>query len=126
MSDALLKYSCQLPGQPLPPYRLSGSRTLLKLRWQIPQDNGGCNLTGFNLFRDDGAGGLIQTEVDPTTINDKPSLTQHEMIFLPIDTGKQFRYQLKVSNTEGSQLSTVAAFIIADVPDKPTVLPQKV
>jgi len=49
----------------LPPYRISGSRTILKLRWKIPDDNGGCPLTGFNLYRDDGNGGTISTEVDP-------------------------------------------------------------
>lgn len=48
------------------------------------------------------------------------------MFFLSADTGKQFRYQLKVSNVEGSTISRVAAFIIADVPDKPTQVPWKV
>jgi hypothetical protein len=48
------------------------------------------------------------------------------MFFLASETGKQFSYQLKVSNAEGSALSRVAAFILADVPDKPTILPVKV
>jgi hypothetical protein len=40
------------------------------------------------LYQDDGAGGSITTEVDPSTINYKPSLTQHEMLFLASNTGK--------------------------------------
>lgn len=48
------------------------------------------------------------------------------MLFLAANTGKQYRYQLRVNNDEGSAISRVAAFIIADVPDKPTILPQKI
>ena len=53
-------------------------------------------------------------------------MLQHTDQLLSADTGKQFRYYLKVSNAEGSAISRVAAFIIADVPDKPTVIPWKV
>ena len=35
-------------------------------------------------------------------------------------------YKVKVSNIEGSSLSRVSSFIIADVPDKPNILPWKV
>jgi hypothetical protein len=55
MSDALTKYSCLLPGTPEVPYRVSGTRTELTLRWSVPADDGGCPLTGFNLYRDDGS-----------------------------------------------------------------------
>ena len=48
------------------------------------------------------------------------------MLFLASETGKRYRYQLKVSNTEGSSISLVASFIIADKPDKPTILPIKI
>ena len=82
-------------------------------------------MTGFNLYRDDGSGGLITTEVDPAVINGKPSLTSHEILFLAANTGKQYRFQLKTNNDEGSAISRVAAFILADVPDKPTTPPQK-
>ena len=76
-SDALHKYSCQLPKQPEAPYRLSGTRTKLTLRWLIPAEDGGCPLTGFNLFRDDGASGSITTEVDNADFEGVPSKTQH-------------------------------------------------
>lgn len=33
LSEPLQKYSCKLPEQPLSPSRISGTRTLLKLRW---------------------------------------------------------------------------------------------
>lgn len=68
MSDALVKYSCLLPDEPSVPYRVRGSRTELTLRWQIPASDGGCALTGFNLYRDDGQGGSISNEVDAAEI----------------------------------------------------------
>ena len=74
MSDALVKYSCLLPGVPEAPTRHSGTRTSLTLDWQIPETDGGCPLTGYNLYRDDGDGGSITNEVDPAMIQNRPSL----------------------------------------------------
>lgn len=77
-SDSLVKYACILPEQPSVPVRVGGTRTELDLKWSIPQDNGGCPLTGFNLYRDDGNGGSVTTEVDSAAIRDRPSLTEYK------------------------------------------------
>ena len=92
MSDPLVKYSCVEPSMPSPPVRVTGDRTDLTLSWLIPKNDGGCPLTGFNLYRDNGAGGSISIEVDPLAIDSRPSLTQHNLVFLPADTGKLFRF----------------------------------
>ncbi len=65
MSDPLVRYSCVAPGTPNPPVRVSGDRTDLTLNWLIPTNDGGCALSGFNLYRDNGADGSISIEVDP-------------------------------------------------------------
>lgn len=70
-------------------------------------------MTGFHLYRDDGAGGLISIEVDPVSVNGVPTLTQHLVTFDAADTGKQFRFRLQADNAEGYKMSRVAAFIIA-------------
>ena len=116
-SDALTKFSCLLPDTPDVPFRVSGTRTELTLRWSVPTDDGGCPLTGFNLYRDDGNQGTVSVEVDSDQIQSRPSLVEHKVLFVAGDTGKQFRFQLQASNREGSSISRVAAFIIADVPD---------
>jgi hypothetical protein len=64
LSDVLVRYSCKLPSQPASPYKVSVTRTQLTLAWRTPSEDGGCPLTGFKLFRDDGANGSITTEVD--------------------------------------------------------------
>jgi hypothetical protein len=92
MSDPLVRYSCVEPSMPKPPVRVTGDRTDLLLSWLIPSNDGGCALTGFNLYRDNGAGGSITVEVDPNLIESRPSLTQHNLVFLPADTGKMFRF----------------------------------
>jgi hypothetical protein len=33
------------------------------LRWQHPLDDGGCDITGYKIFRDDGAEGPITTGI---------------------------------------------------------------
>jgi hypothetical protein len=106
------------------PYRAGGSKTSLLLRWTQITDNGGCPITGYRLFRDDGSSGSISIEVDPSDINEKPTLTQYNIdSFSEEDTGKQFRFQLTAVNPEGSNISKIAAFIIAQEPDKPLQAP---
>ena len=93
--------------------RISGTKTSLLLGWSQVDDNGGCPVTGYRLFRDDGNSGSISIEVDPSEVNDKPTLTQHDVTFDATQTGLFFRFQLAAENAEGSSLSRVGSFIIA-------------
>lgn len=65
MSDPLVKYSCLVPATPLPVQRVEGTRTLLKVRWAVVSD-GGCPITSYHLYRNDGTSSAIIIEVDPT------------------------------------------------------------
>jgi hypothetical protein len=122
-SDSLSVHACDFPSQPPAPVRIDGTTTTLFLGWSFPADDGGCPLTGFHLYRDDGNDGLISIEIDPLAINDIPTLNNHQVTFSSSDTGKQFRFRLSVDNAEGTSISRVAAFIIAQVPDKPISVP---
>ena len=74
-SDPLEVYACNYPSQPSPPVRIDGTKVSITLGWEQPKDDGGCPITGFRLFRDDGVGGTISTEVDPALINDIPTIS---------------------------------------------------
>lgn len=123
-SDVLEVYACNFPAQPDRPQRISGTKTSLLLGWAQVDDNGGCPITGYRLYRDDGDSSSIAIEVDPSEINNKPTLTQHNIAFDSSQTGLFFRFQLAAENAEGSSLSRVASFIIAQKPDAPTEEPE--
>ena len=116
-------YACNFPAQPEPPSRISGTKTSVLLGWSQVNDNGGCPITGYHLYRDNGDSGSISIEVDPAEVNNKPTLTQYNVVFDSTKTGSYFRFQIAASNAEGSTLSRVGAFIIAQQPDKPLETP---
>lgn len=122
-SDEESFYSCTQPAQPDAPSRISGTDTDITLGWSNPSDNGGCVITGYRLFRDSGAGGDINTEIDAGTLNTNPYLNEHTVALTAGDTGNVFKFQLYVINAAGEQTSQVAGFILAQEPDKPTNAP---
>jgi len=91
-SPELVTYSCVQPTQPAAPARKSGTATTVTLGWAQPSDNGGCPISGYKLYRDDGAGSSVNIEIDAATVNDKPYLQEHTVTLAGPDTGKTFRY----------------------------------
>lgn len=61
LSPVLASYSCVAPSQPNAPSLVSSTQTTLTLSWAPPSDYGGCALTGYELYVDNGVGGLINT-----------------------------------------------------------------
>jgi len=52
---------------------------------------------------DDGTGSLTPTytEVDPATVNNKPSLRSHPITFTALDTSKTYRFYMVAWNSIG-------------------------
>jgi hypothetical protein len=83
------------------------------LEWNPPTENNGCPLTGYELYRDDGAGGVITTLVgtyEPQELEGTISLTVAE-------TSNTYRVQIVAYNNGGSITSGIASFVLANVPD---------
>lgn len=89
--------SCVAPYSVFPPTLVESTSTTLRLSWQSPGSDGGCEVTSFGLLRDDGASGAITTSVDSGTISGNPNLFTHT-VSLPTLTGKQVRFKLQVTD----------------------------
>ena len=81
-----------------PPTRHSSTSTQLTLDWTAPSSEGGCSVTGYAVFRDDGSAGAVSTEVNTgsdTNVRDKPTLRSMLITNFPADgMGKTFTFQI--------------------------------
>lgn len=107
MSPKFLFNACVAPsGLPTPVRIDEGSiQNSLLIAWEAPLSDGGCPITGFSVYRDDGANGDVSTEVnsagDPSIVGN-PVLRQVAITNWPAGgAGKWFRVKVRVFNREG-------------------------
>jgi len=70
-------YVCTAPTNFDKPHIVQQSKTDVTISWMAPKDNGGCRITTFVVYRDDGAGGQISQEintVEDANVRNYPSL----------------------------------------------------
>lgn len=94
LSSELSTYACIAPSNFIQPYKISSTSTTMTLGWVEPTENGGCTITGYAVFRDDGAGSSITTEVNSAndgSIRTRPSLRSATITYFPASpTGLTF------------------------------------
>jgi hypothetical protein len=61
-------YSCVNPSQFLAPLRSTSTKTSITITWNEPIKNGGCPITGYIIYMDDGVTRNVYTEVN--SVND--------------------------------------------------------
>lgn len=66
-----------------------------KLSWTLPTNDGGCPLTGFRLYRDEGDGSDIDEEIDSGIVPNDPSLFEYTVTLAGTFTGKTIRVKVK-------------------------------
>jgi hypothetical protein len=75
------------------------------LRWVSPSNIGGCELTGFKMWRDDGSGGAITNtlafDVANTKFTIEPYVFEHKFELGSAFPGKYVRFKLGAVNREG-------------------------
>lgn len=97
--------------------------------WEDPSDNGGCFITGFAVFVDDGQLGAF-TEVniaDDPNVRGNPGLHSLTITspFTLASIGTSFRVKIVSYNVDGETESAVATIVLGDVPDAPTTVVEK-
>lgn len=119
--------ACKVPVMNAIPFKIASTTASITVGWDHPIDDGGCPITGFAVFRDDGAGSAITDEVNSvsdTLVRNIPTLNSLVVTNFPVSSeGLTFRFQITVFNKEGSSLSNIGSILYAGVPNTPTSAP---
>lgn len=119
--------ACVAPKIMAAPYLILAEANSIVIGWSEPVTNGGCPLTGYAVYRDDGNDGPVETEVnianDPA-VQGNPVLRQVTVTnFLPGTEGLYFRFKVRVFNREGYVDSLFLKVLNAGRPRAPTLPP---
>jgi len=119
--------ACVAPSVIASPTLVNASTNAITIAWTEPQHNGGCPLTGFAVFRDDGNGGEVSIEVntdDDLDVRGNSVLKQVTATnFQAGDEGLYFRFKIRAFNREGYVDSTLLKVLNAGRPSVPTASP---
>ena len=109
------------------PYLIDAETNKITIGWTEPLKNGGCPLTGYSLYRDDGNEGPVSVEVNSSNdpaIRDNPVLSQVIVTNFGTGTeGKYFRFKVRAHNREGYVDTTFLRVLNAGRPLAPQSAP---
>ena len=115
--------ACVSPSIMEVPTLQSVDETSFTVAWVEPKSVGGCPITSYALFRDDGAGSDINISIDPGTVGSSISQLSHTATLGSSETGKSFRVVAQASNVIGSVSSSSITIVLADKPAAPSPAP---
>lgn len=96
----------------------SANATSVVLKWSSPLDTGGCSVSSYEVYMNDGNGGAF-----PDTPIASITETSYTVALTDSDLGKDYKVEIKVIGISGrSRTSGVLAFRYALIPDKPSDL----
>lgn len=126
-SDIFKFNACVAPSILSRPFLIEAKTNHITIGWEEPLKNGGCPLTGFSVYRDDGDDGSVNIEVnqdnDPA-IRGNPVLRQ--VTVTSFEAGKEghfFRFKVRAYNREGHIDSSYLRVLNAGRPLTPANAP---
>ena len=122
-------YSCVNPSAPGTPIASNTNLTQINVSWTAPSDNGGWDITGYQLYRDNGMGGEVNVQVASSILTGHPEITQVAVTDLPSSpVGLSFVFKVVAYTsfaTSGVSSSLSSSFLFALPPSTPAVSPTK-
>lgn len=97
------------------PIKEDTTQSSISISWEEPVSNG-CPVTGFSILRDTGNYDAMTISVDPTMVEDKPSLRQYTITGLD-QVNHNYKIKVRSHNVEGYADSEVLNVILSSVPD---------
>ena len=91
------------------------TRTTFTLRWQLPDFSGGCRISSFAIFRDDGNNSAMDIPVDADVLANQADVLEHTAT-LEGHAGTSFHVKVVATNEIGSAESNGLHFVLANVP----------
>ena len=121
-SNVVEQIACIQPEDMALPVLDAVTRTTFTLSWQLPAFIGGCRISGFAIYRDDGNNGDMNIPVDAAVLADRSDILQHTATLTGF-TGVSFHVKVVAINEIGEAESNGLHFILADVPAQPSPAP---
>ena len=120
-------YSCTDPSPPGTPVVEENTLSSMIVSWTAPSSNGGCQITEYELYRNDGLGGPIDTLIQSTELSGHPEITKLSVTELPLTPeGMTFKFKVLVlttHNTLGIASQDSIGYLLALAPNAPAVAP---
>jgi hypothetical protein len=118
---------CVAPSLLRPAYLIQALPNAITIGWHGPEDDGGCPITGYAVFRDNSNDSTVDIEinsVNDASIRDSPVLRKVTANnFSPSTEGLWFRFKVRVFNREGFFDSNLIRVLNAGPPLSPTFAP---
>lgn len=117
------QYACVNPTLPSSPHAVTVTNGAIRISWIAPIDNGGCEITGYVIKRNDGQGGNIFTSVHSAQTSSHPEITEFTVTDLPSVSVVQIKFIISVltqfNPTIGVDSLPSDTFLVADIPSAP-------
>jgi len=109
------------------PAWITSTETNIKIEWEAPTDDGGCPVIEYQIYRDDGQGGSVNTLIHYEELKGIYYARSLTVTDLPVSSvGKRFRFKVRVVTNFATVDSAVSeSMILADRPDKPSMAPTR-
>lgn len=118
-SPVELLQTCTTPSLIEPPVITFISTNLVSVLWDKPENDGGCPITSYHLYYNQGSLINVFQEIDSLAVSNQPFLNAHDIDTSTWTAGLRYKLKVGVENHVDLRVSDSVEFLLASVPSKP-------